>query len=111
MAESLRSEELSQYNDYILAGGNPKKWKWSSIDKAGTNDVGNVHNVLLAMAGGQREKGVGETRGTLEEFAKATGRRILYVGADNLLYDETGLLITQVDPADMVVPYANGKEN
>lgn len=36
MAVALDLDELDKYWQYVLAGGEPKKFKWSSPDKAGT---------------------------------------------------------------------------
>jgi hypothetical protein len=36
LAVALDLDERGDYFRYVLAGGNPKKWKWRSSDKAGT---------------------------------------------------------------------------
>lgn len=35
MSVALDLDELEQYWQYVLSGGDPKKWHWSSPDKAG----------------------------------------------------------------------------
>lgn len=36
LAVALDIDEREQYRQYVLAGGDPRKFKWSSYDKAGT---------------------------------------------------------------------------
>ncbi len=51
LAVALDLDERDQHFRYVLAGGDPKKFKWSSPDRAGTHDQGEMWDRVLTKAG------------------------------------------------------------
>lgn len=111
LAESLDAEELDSYNYAVLtaiAFNNPKqlrKWKWSSNDRAGTSSRGPdaVQNKLIEFGKEVFKRNIdvekinrNPTRAM--EFARITGRKILFMNPDGFLFDEA---------AQVVKDYAN----
>lgn len=110
LATALDARELDEYRDYMLAGGDKKKWKWSSADKAGTKyipsgtgDGGELSNSqpfqkLFEMATKNKtEKDVAKLRGSAEELARISGRPLYLMNPDGYLFDQTGKLLTEQD--------------
>lgn len=78
LAVSLELEELDQYRDYVLAGGDPKKFHWSSADKAGTatgSDPAKIGERVMAFA---RETKVPPIRGDIWDLARNRGMKPIY---------------------------------
>jgi hypothetical protein len=51
-AVALDKEELDKYWEYICAGGDPKKFKWATPDRAGQRPVGVDWDKITASMGG-----------------------------------------------------------
>ena len=51
-AVALDKEEIEKHWQYICAGGDPKKFKWATPDRAGQRAVGVDWNKLTASVGG-----------------------------------------------------------
>jgi hypothetical protein len=102
LAEALDAEELEDYDRHrnivniALAHHAPKKlpkWKWSSIDQAGTKAFDSVTGKmtmtdafagLLGKAGGQVSKG------SVDEYQRATGKPVAYRAPDGRIVDIEG---------------------
>lgn len=92
-AAALDIEELEYYKEYILAGGEAKKFKWSSPDRAGTKPYGGSSKALglspfimkLAESGAVHKSADGAF-----SIAKAQGRRVVYVDSAGQAWDEAG---------------------
>lgn len=102
MAESLDAEELEAYEKYLLAGGDKRKWKWSSPDKAGTEiyrkAFERVTETLIQF--GREVFKIDITsmpKGRSREYARATGRKLLLMNPDGILFDELGQVTTEFD--------------
>ena len=105
LAVALDEQELDHYHDYIMAGGDPKKFKWQSPDHAGTRSVGaetgprefHLDNVL-AQAGEQ---------GSEIDFANATGRTLYYVTPSGIYMNKDGQQVAESfvkdDPNSFIV--------
>jgi len=50
LAVALDLDERDQHFRYVLAGGDPKKFKWSSPDRAGTRDQAEMWNKVASKA-------------------------------------------------------------
>jgi hypothetical protein len=111
LAESLDAEELDEYHNYLLAGGETKKWKWSSPDKAGTVVRGSSKADAVTEKMMDITKQVFKVdpdqlklRGRAEEWAEATERRILFLNPDGFVFDRTGTLVKEYDKtSDFVI--------
>ncbi len=105
LAVALDLDEIEQFNRWWVAGQDPKKFKWSSLDHAGTRS-GDVTDGLMAFASAL----VGRDPSRMKkrdpyEYAKATGRlvykmelrdqdtgkflRYVYVDTEGNVADET----------------------
>jgi len=104
LAEALDAEELDDYKSYLLAGGDKKKWKWQSPDKAGTvpiirgkdsvvesmsNIAKNVFNVDISSRSDVRKR-----KGSGREFAEVTGRPWVMMNPDGVFFDKNVNVIT-----------------
>lgn len=111
LAEALDAEELADHNLALLtaiAFHSPKQiknWKWNSPDKAGTVDRDYVprsrtDQVTETLKDFGREVfKFNVDRATRNpdramEFARITGRRILFMNPDGFLFDEAVQVIT-----------------
>lgn len=84
LASALDQQELDDHRDYCLAGGDPKKFKWSSPDKAGTKPKQEFDIAKL-------EK---QISGDEASVAKALGRELIYRIRDrNILVDTEGAVV------------------
>lgn len=108
LAEALDAEELEAYEKYLYAGGDKRKWKWSSPDKAGTEIYrkasDRVTDSLLQF--GQQVFKMDVTnmpRGRSREFAKHTGRRLVLMNPDGVLFDETGQRLQDFDSTSDII--------
>lgn len=116
LAESLDAEELDNYNYAVMtaiAFNNPKqlkKWQWSSKDKAGTaaRGVDQVQNQLINFGKEVFKRNIdvekvnrNPTRAM--EFARITGRRILFMNPDGFLFDEAAQVVKDYDPQSLVI--------
>ena len=95
---ALDTDERGRYWEYLLAGGESKKWKWSSEDKAGTirSTSRRMWNKITAQFGGKR------MGGDLDYIAQSHWKRINKVtekmsdGSERTRYeDEKGNDITK----------------
>jgi hypothetical protein len=91
LAEAMDAEELERYYWWINSQQDPKKWRWSSPDKAGTEPILPVYQQSLDLAplfiGNITYE---ERHNKAIDFAKATGRPIVYMTPDKAYYDESG---------------------
>jgi hypothetical protein len=104
LAEAFDAEELERLRDHNLMMGiavgfnKPRKlpkWKWTSIDKAGTAPIvrgttgaaQGIANMALLMSKGKLEA---SPNTYIYERAKATGRRLIYMDEQMNYYDEQG---------------------
>lgn len=53
LAVALDLDERGDYFKYVLAGGDPKKWRWRSSDKAGTRKRGSVFRRIVEQFRGR----------------------------------------------------------
>jgi hypothetical protein len=83
---ALDADEIERYWQYLLAGGDKKKWRWSSADQAGTRALSNPSTTVVAMA--RAAGALNGPRGSALEFARATGRPIAYRDRDGNFIDE-----------------------
>lgn len=118
LAEALDAEELDSYREYLLAGGERKKWKWASSDKAGTspsknkpNEVEqglrNIASTLFGISDLETHKQRTSRPGRAKEFAEITGRPWIFMNPDGVYFDkevkvinppfEPGTLIIKID--------------
>jgi hypothetical protein len=116
LAEAFDAEELDRLKDHNLMMGiavglvKPKKlpkWKWSSIDKAGTAPIGRgTTGVAQSIAGMAMIMSKGELEASpstyIYERAKATGRRLIYMDEEMNYYDEHGNSIDR-EKDDLIV--------
>jgi hypothetical protein len=51
LAVALDLDERDQHFRYVLAGGDPKKFKWGSPDRAGTDDSSSMWDKVVRKAG------------------------------------------------------------
>lgn len=105
LAESLDAEELEDYNYAVLtaiAFNSPKQiknWKWQSIDKAGTVSYDYSPKAKVdVIADKLKEFGKQVFKFNVDsaksnptramEFAKITGRDIIFMNPDGILFNE-----------------------
>ena len=113
LAEALDADELESYERYLLAGGDKKKWKWSSPDKAGTQKLAtNANSVektlrkaaidVFGIANLENyKKSLNETRPhRAKEFAEITGRPWILMNPDGVYFDRNANVLTP--------PFADG---
>lgn len=101
---------MSDYRAYVLAGGEPKKWKWSSPDKAGTQSSkkvgadGIAENMMtFAKEVFKVDIDTIKRRTKAEEWATATGRRLLYMNPDGFLLNDKAEVVKDYDRNNDVV--------
>lgn len=71
-------DERNAYSQYLLAGGNPKKFKWSSPDKAGTAPrLGLSEFIQQAISGNNSTVIPNYER--VKRIADSQGREIVFV--------------------------------
>jgi hypothetical protein len=109
MAIAFDAEEDQQYNDAMamaIAFNNPKalkKWKRGTGGKMGTRSVDPTDTVrglasaLVASSGSKPKAGSGV------EFAKATGRPIVYYDDNGFMYDENMNPLAERTPYSVLV--------
>lgn len=117
--DSIEIKSLERHNlavSIALAFHKPKKlkWKWSSLDHAGTRSIGNgkIGNGLIAalaqVASDTRSQAI---KGNASEFVKATGRLVLYKVEDGTLIDHNGQEFTShIIPKDSLIIPAKRKK-
>lgn len=115
MAEALDAEELEQYNYAVLtsiAFNNPKQlknWKWSSTDKAGTQPSNSVQDAIMNFGKDVLKVNTDSILNTKRnptaamEFAKITGRDIIFMNPDGFLYNESAELIQTYNSANSII--------
>lgn len=107
LAEALDTDELESYERYLLAGGDKKKWKWSSPDKAGTQPLNKgVDGVFDTMKKAafdlfkisdleQVKKSANAARPhRAKEFAEITGRPWILMNPDGVYFDRDANVLT-----------------
>lgn len=99
LAKALDYDELERYQQYVLAGGKPSKFKWSSPDKAGTDPAGFGNSLMgqkyddrMTELGieQKREVRLNERAKAIEMIARAQGREIAYIHPDGRVTDREG---------------------
>lgn len=105
----MDAEELDNYNSAVLqaiAFNNPKylkRWKWATADKAGTRSVGSGNGLkdliglAASMTGGKMTTG-----GDMMEYARVTGRPVIYLAPDGSFEDMEGNLVERTKDAIVV---------
>lgn len=110
LALSLDSDELARYEWWVNSQQDPKKFKWSSPDKAGTQKAGGVMQNLLNLAG---KFGKNIPKGSAHEYAKATGKTVIYIDLKTRKYYTEDMQETTYDPKQdkeqkyVVIPLRN----
>lgn len=105
LAEALDADELDSYERYLLAGGDKKKWKWSSTDKAGTvkvssGDAESIQKELTKFSintlkiNPETIKKNNTRPDRAKEFAIITGRDWIYMNPDGAYFDKEAKQIT-----------------
>ncbi len=121
LAQSLDLDELNRYENYLLAGGEKKKWVWSSPDKAGTQSTGStvkgVENTLKTMAREVSKVNVDTLHkninkaGRAKEWAKITGRSWVYMDPEgNFLNDNLDPVFPPFENTIIIKVDYNGNE-
>jgi len=87
LATALDLDEQDDYKAYILAGGEPKKFKWASSDHAGTTPDQDIGQEMLRGLGGK--KTVARAKGDIWQYGDAVGLRKV-VKADKWAEQEDG---------------------
>lgn len=119
MAVALDLDELDRYWQYVLAGGDPKKFKWSSPDKAGTVEhqlpgatpQDKIKNIFENAARGLTRGAMGladlPKGGNVEQFFKMMNRpkieRLEYPDGTVEYRDEQGNLVDMPNDAAFAV--------
>ena len=103
LAEALDADELDSYERFLLAGGDKKKWKWSSSDKAGTQriskGVGQVEQTLrkatfdLFKVDVETFKKNTARPNRAKEFAEITGRPWVLMNPDGVYFSKDAQII------------------
>lgn len=80
LAVGLDLDERTLYQRYLLAGGDNKKFKWSSQDKAGTSKAASPLNDLQAIMGRpSRATNMAYNLSDPFRIARAQGREVVFV--------------------------------
>ena len=91
----MDAEEWRQYEWWVNSQQDPKKFKWSSPDKAGTNKASNPVAKMFEMV---RQQGDKVKKGNPEEFARVTGKDLIYIDLRTRLYYKEDGTLTTYDP-------------
>ena len=97
----MDADEIEDYKNYIYAHGDPKKWKWSSPDKAGTAEQVDPGQKIIAFARSQGQR-LEMSMTKAKEYARVTGREMVYQDADLTVYNDSGEVI-KFNPTTMVL--------
>jgi len=116
LAVALDAEELAAYEYVMMTHGSDavKKWKWQSIDEAGTKPLPEtlpdqpaekLSSFVATLLAAQTGDSTLRPTGSAEMYAKATGRRIGYVVdiEQGIIVDENGVQVTKEESRDMVL--------
>lgn len=121
LAKAMDYSEIEAYEAHIAAGGKKSKFKWSSIDHAGTLPFnwkdfseGATASKALAMMiarlattpktpGGTGMKLSSGTHETVERIAKGQGREVAYICPDGITRDAKRQEITRTSDH---IPYS-----
>lgn len=115
LAEALDADELESYERYLLAGGESKKWKWSSPDKAGTVKVtkrkqNNIQDALTEFSkkvlkvDPNKIKQNNTRPNRAKEFAIITGRDWIYMNPDGVYFDkEVNVIKPPFEPGTLII--------
>lgn len=105
LAKGLDYDEIESFQQHCMAGSKPNKFKWSSIDKAGTISIGGsfgsaaqaLASTISRIASMQKADGTmgeGIRPGGLDvamSIARNQGRDVAYICPDGLTRDKAGL--------------------
>lgn len=104
LAEALDADELDSYQQFLLAGGDKRKWKWQSRDKAGTVYIGtgnttddvvdkmkSIANTVFKLDLNNLDKG--HKKGSGRQFAEITGRPWIMMNPDGVYFDRDATII------------------
>lgn len=124
LAVALDAEELAKYEFIGMTHGSDalKKWKWTSIDEAGTKPLpeampnqpaDQLSSFVSTLLAAQTGDSTLRQTGSAEMYAQATGRRIGYVvDADKgIVVDEEGNQVSAKEAREMVLVPMSYKTN
>jgi hypothetical protein len=87
-----------------------KKWKWQTPDHAGTREVGiggeGVKRTLEGFARAFMKGAPLKPTGSWAEYARVTGRKVIFKAEDGTLFDEQGNIV-EAPKGAIFVPLKN----
>ena len=92
-------EEESRYWQYVLAGGDPKKWEWRHRAQVESTD-GEIARKIIGTFG---KRGTATLKGSIDPVANLIGAKKVYRQEDGTFVDEEGNRI-EIPPGYMFVP-------
>ena len=97
LAIALETDEQEFFRQYVLAHGDPKKFKWVYRDRPGDSVSGvNVDALAAGMAGDGRSHSAGKTaKGDVADFAHMSN--VLRVDKRTLTYPDGRIVVEYVD--------------
>lgn len=92
MAVAADLDERETYMRYIFSGGDQKKWKWATPDRAGTRPGAKSDNAGLGEFIGKaiQSGSVSIAKGRAYDIARAQGRRVVFVDEHGKSWLEDG---------------------
>jgi hypothetical protein len=88
LSVAIDADELDRYYWWINSQQDPKKFKWSSPTKGGTENAGVLDKLFIMAQKFGGSKAATNVKGNPLEFAKHTGRPIVYMDNDRQFYKD-----------------------
>lgn len=89
-AEAMDADEIERFRWWMTANQDPKKFEWSSPDKAGTEPIRPIHEVAKDIAAHFPTYDWQTKYERAKDASQALGRPLIYMTKDRRYIDEKG---------------------